>query len=94
MKGNQDKERFYMLKNLLLLGILTWVTTTYAKTVVSHETMSDAESFKVEGATHEPEAKRSLAGSKIKKKKPEAHKEVPTESTDSDSEVRYWQYSE
>jgi hypothetical protein len=85
-----------MVKNLFLLGLLTWVSMTYAKTPVAHETMSDAESFRVEKAAPEHEAKRSVAGSKIKKKtESKGHGAKTVEPTsESDSEVRYWQYSE
>lgn len=87
-----------MLKNLFLLGLLTAVTFTYARPDFSihHESLADAEAYKVEKPTHEQEATRSLAGSKIKKKKPSEMKDEPTteQPSGSDSEVRYWQYSE
>jgi hypothetical protein len=81
-----------MMKNLFLLGLLTWVSMTYAKPVVVHETVSEADSYKVEKAEPEHSAKRSVAGSKIKKKPSDAKTEEKVETTD--SEVRYWQYSE
>jgi hypothetical protein len=93
----RDKGRFYMIKNLLVLCLFTWVCFAYAKDhSIAHDSMADAEAFKVEKPTPEQEAKRSLAGSKIKKKKnqvqtDEGIKDMPS---DSDSEVRYWQYSE
>ncbi len=85
-----------MVKNLFLLGLLTWVTLSYAKDPIARESMVDAEAYKVEKPSHEQEATRAVAGSKIKKQKKEtagdgAEKREPTES---DSEVRYWQYSE
>lgn len=87
-----------MLKNLFLLGLLTWVTLSYAKEPsVAKESMGDAEAFKVEKPTHEQEAARGVAGSKIKRhKKVEAKGDgaEAREPSDSDSEVRYWQYSE
>jgi hypothetical protein len=86
--------KVFMLKNLFLLGLLTWVSMTYAKTPVTHETMADAESFKVEKPVEQHEAKRSLAGSKIKKGDKKMEKTPAPESSESDSEVRYWQYSE
>lgn len=84
-----------MIKNILLLGLLTWVTISFAKQPVVHESIAEAESFKVEKPVEEQEAQRSLAGSKIKKQKKfqdDAQNVVPT--SESDSEVRYWQYSE
>jgi hypothetical protein len=86
-----------MLKNLFLLGLLTWVTLSYARPDYSihHESLADAEAYKVEKPVHEQEAKRGVAGSKIKKKKPSDMKDEPsTESSETGSEVRYWQYSE
>lgn len=84
-----------MVKNLILLGLLTWVSFSYAKHPVAQESMGDAESYKVEKPVEEHEAQRSVAGARIKKQK-KVHKEsVEREPTsESDSEVRYWQYSE
>ena len=79
----------FMMKNIILLACLSWVGLTYAKHPIEVESMSDSEHFKVEKAVKETEATRSVAGDKIKKP---AKVEAPTE--DSDSEVRYWQYSE
>lgn len=84
-----------MIKNLILLGLLAWMTTVHAKVV--QDTMADAEAYKVEKPSHEQEAKRSLAGGKIKKKRgvPEAQEAMPSEpASEPDSEVRYWKYSE
>jgi hypothetical protein len=83
-----------MLKNVFLLGLLTWVSFTYAKTPVMNESMVDAESYKVEKAAPEQEAQRSVAGAKIKKKKTVVKGDGPEKSESTDSEVRYWQYSE
>lgn len=85
-----------MMKNLFLLGLLTWVTMTYAKEAhVARETIGDAETYKVEKPSHEHEAKRGVAGSKIKKQKQEQKGDgAEREPSESDSEVRYWQYSE
>ncbi len=79
-------EEIFMMKSLILLAALSWVTFSYA-TPVAQENMKDVESFKVEKPVEE--RKREVAG--IKKKQVEK-----TESTESesDSEVRYWQYSE
>ncbi len=89
-----------MFKNLILLVVLTWVSLSYAKDrdhSIVHDSIADAESYKVEKPSPEQEAQRSLAGSKIKKKKgvvsgDEPKVEEPTSGPD--SEVRYWQYSE
>lgn len=87
-----------MVKNLFLLGLLTWVTLSYAKEPsVVRETMNDAETFKVEKPSHEQDATRAIAGSKIKKQKQADQKgdgAPAREPSESDSEVRYWQYSE
>ena len=86
-----------MLKNLILLVVLTWVSLSHAKKdpTIAHDSMSDAEAYKVERPVEEQEAKRSVAGSKIKKQSSVPNRESKKEETNSpDSEVRYWQYSE
>ena len=87
-----------MVKNLFLLGLLTWVTLSYAKEpMVARESIDDAKAFKVEKPAHEQEATRAVAGSKIKKQKQSESKgdgAPEREPSESDSEVRYWQYSE
>jgi hypothetical protein len=80
-------EEIFMMKSLILLAALSWVTFSYA-TPVAQENMKDVESFKVEKP--EQDVKREVAG--IKKKKEVEKSESPNEETD--SEVRYWQYSE
>ncbi len=85
-----------MVKNLILLGLLSWVSFSYAKdTIIVHDSMADAEAYKVEKPSPEQEATRAVAGGKIKKNK----SKVPTEEgmkeeSSEDSEVQYWQYSE
>ncbi len=79
-----------MMKSLILLAALSWVTFSYA-TPVAQENMKDVETFKVEKP--EQEVKREVAGGKFKKKEVEKT-ESPSEESESDSEVRYWQYSE
>ena len=66
-----------MIKNLLLLGVLTWVSFSYARSddFVARDSISEAESYKVEKAVEEQEAQRSVAGSKIKKKSKGEHRE-------------------
>jgi hypothetical protein len=88
-----------MLKNLLILGLMTWMSLSYAKgDAVVRDSIGDAESYKVEKPVTEQEAKRSLAGSKIKKKKvSEVQGDAPQkneEESQLDTEIRYWQYSE
>jgi hypothetical protein len=86
-----------MVKNFILLGILSWVSFSYAKDMdhsIVHDSMADAEAYKIEKPTPEQEATRAVAGGKIKKKQ-EVKGDTPTRSEPSeDSEVRYWQYSE
>lgn len=86
-----------MVKNLFLLVLLTWVSIVYARPFVVQESMGEAESFKVEKAVEQQQAQRAVAGDKIKKKRSGqlGAEEVPKEFKDeSDSEVRYWEYSE
>lgn len=89
-----------MLKNLILLGLLSWMSFSFAKDVnhpVVHDSMAEAHAYKVGKPSPEQEATRAVAGGKIKKQTVK----VPTEegmktetNSESDSEVRYWQYSE
>jgi hypothetical protein len=79
-----------MMKNLILLAALAWVSFTYAKTEVVQENMKDVESFRVEKP--EQDVKREVAGGKFKKKEVKKT-DSPSEESE-DSEVRYWQYSE
>ncbi len=81
----------HMMKSLILLAALSWVTFSYA-TPVAQENMKDVESFKVEKS--EQEVKREVAGGKFKKKEAPKSDESTESDSDSDSEVRYWQYSE
>lgn len=88
-----------MVKNLFLFVLFTWVGQTYAKSTIVQHSMTDAESYKVEKSKPEQEATRAVAGSKIKKKKEVVQDDRPSkveeeETSGSDSEVRYWQYSE
>jgi hypothetical protein len=85
-------EEDYM-KNLVLLGFLTFVSLGYAKDPVEHESLHEAEGYKVEKAVKEKAAGRTFAGDKAKKDAPEEapKDEIPTSE---DSEVRYWRYSE
>lgn len=78
-----------MMKNLILLAALAWVSFSYASPEVAREDMKDVETFRVEKP--EQEVKREVAGGKQKK---DVEKTESSEDSDSDSEVRYWQYSE
>jgi hypothetical protein len=84
-------EGIFMMKNLILLAALAWVSTSYAKPVVVQESMKDVDGFKVEKPVEE--RKREVAGGKFNKKKA-AEKAEESSDSDVDSEVRYWQYSE
>ena len=60
------------MKNIILLGLLTFVTLSYAKEPIEKEsikaeTMDEAASFKVEKAVKEKSAGRAFAGAKAKK---------------------------
>ncbi len=84
-----------MLKNVCLIVALTWMSYANAKAPVVHETMSDSESFKIDKPVAEQDAQRSVAGERIKKKKAGDVDSFKEETKgDSDSEVRYWRYSE
>jgi hypothetical protein len=86
-----------MMKNLFLLALLAWVSFSHAEHHgIARGSLHEAESYKVEKPVVEQDAQRSVAGEKLKKKKKfEDHPEKEiTPTGDSDSEVRYWQYSE
>lgn len=87
-----------MFKNLILLGLLSWMGFSYARPdySIARDSMTDAESYKVEKPVEEQEAGRAVAGAKIKKKKSAVKGDEPAkeEISETDSEVRYWQYSE
>ncbi len=95
-----------MMKNLFILALFTWVGLTHA--YVAKESLSDAEGYQLQKVESEPEAQRSVAGSKIKKQRlnrndapsnsvspvpPAADSSAIVEESEG-SEVRYWQYSE
>lgn len=86
-----------MVKNFILLGLLTWVSFSYAKDSdrsIVHDSMEGARAYKLEKAKPEQEATRAVAGGKIKKKNKVVTEEGLKEEEPTDSEVRYWQYSE
>jgi hypothetical protein len=86
-----------MIKNILILALLTWISFSYARKdhPIARDTTSDADSFKIEKPVEQQDAQRSVAGAKIKKKaKNEAAKDEIKNPKESDSELRYWQYSE
>lgn len=81
------------MKNIFLLGLLVFVTVSYAKEPIEKESMEQAEGFKVEKAVKEKSAARAFAGAKAKRDvdgAPSAEEGPMTE----DSEVQYWQYQE
>ncbi len=75
-----------MAKNIVFLGLLVWVANSMAHEVKKPE-LSEVETYKVEKPVKEKEG-RTLAG---EKKKAEWRRDAKSES---DSEVRYWQYQE
>jgi hypothetical protein len=87
-----------MMKNLMVLALLAWVSLSYARpdSTLQRESLKEAEAYKVEQPVPAQQATRGVAGSKIKKKKDEIKTEEPSREgpRDADSEVRYWQYSE
>jgi hypothetical protein len=84
-----------MLKNIIVLVFLSWVTLSYAAHPIAKEHMGDAESFKVESAVEEQDPQRSVAGEKIKKQKKVKDQNWEEQARpESDSAVRYWKYSE
>lgn len=84
------------MKNIFLLAALTFLTFTMAsaKEAIEHESIEEAENFKIEKAVKEKSAGRAFAGSKAKKETPES--ELKTEETLSseDSDLNYLLYSE
>lgn len=46
------------MKNLILLGLFTFITLAYAKEPIESESLADAEAFKVEKAVKEKSADR------------------------------------
>jgi anionic cell wall polymer biosynthesis LytR-Cps2A-Psr (LCP) family protein len=85
-----------LMKNLILLAFLTWVTVAYAAGPVAQETLHDAESYKVEKPVQEQDAQRSLAGSKSKKKKKDFSGETLKQETpgEEETEIKFWKYTE
>lgn len=83
-----------MFKNLMLLGLLSWISVSEAKgPAIAKENLNESESYKIEEPVSEQKPERSVAGAKKKKgKEVEFHKNE--NATESDSDVRYWQYSE
>lgn len=80
------------MKNMLILGFLTFITLAYAKEPIEKDSMDAAHSYRVEKPVKEHAPGRAFAGSKAKKEVPEdAKEEMPTTE---DSEVRYWRYQE
>lgn len=85
-----------MIKNILILALLTWVSFSYARKnhPIVNDSISEADSYRVEKPVKEQDAQRGVAGSKIKKKPKFSEEEATTAPKESDSELRYWQYSE
>ena len=81
------------MKNIIILGFLTFVTLSYASEPIEKESMESEEKFKVEKAVKETKAARAFAGSKAKKGVDETAPSDEGSKTE-DSEVQYWQYQE
>ena len=64
------------MKNMIILGFLTFVTLSYASEPIEKESMESEENFKVEKAVKEKTAGRAFAGAKAKKETNEIGKEV------------------
>jgi len=84
------------MKNIFLLTLLIFVTLTLAsaKEPIEHESIDEAENFKIEKAVKEKSAGRAFAGNKAKK-------EVQSDDTKSeeipsseDPDINFWRYSE
>lgn len=88
------------MKQLIILSFfIFFAVTAQAMHPVVQESVSEAQSFKVEGASPEKEAIRDVAGESFSRRRrphQSAPKKmiVPETSEKSDSEVQYWQYSE
>ena len=85
-----------MMKNILILVVFAFITSAYAKHPVVQETLSDAESFKLESAKPEKKDGRDIAGEGFKRPHHRVQRDLsaPAPTSESDSELRYWQYSE
>lgn len=81
------------MKNIFLLGLLVFVTLSYAKEPIEKESMEEAEGFKVERAVKEKSAGRAFAGAKAKRDV-DSEAKVGDGPMTEDSEVQYWQYQE
>ena len=82
------------MKNVILLGLLTMISLSYAKEPIEQESMEEAEKFKIEKAVKEKTAGRTFAGDKAKKEVPGSEVSKDEIVTGDDSEVRFWRYSE
>jgi len=84
------------MKNLFLLTALISVTLTLAsaKEPIEHESIQDAENFKIEKAVKEKSAGRAFAGNKAKKEAPLEESKMEESPSSDDSDINYWRYSE
>jgi hypothetical protein len=84
------------MKNIFLLAALTFLTFTLAsaKEAIEHESIEEAENFKIEKAVKEKSAGRAFAGSKAKKETPESELKAEETLSSEDSELNYWRFSE
>jgi hypothetical protein len=84
------------MKNIFLLAALTSLTFTMAsaKEAIEHESIEEAENFKIEKAVKEKSAGRAFAGSKAKKETPESELKAEEILSSEDSDLNYLLYSE
>jgi hypothetical protein len=83
------------MKKLIVLMFFTLISLAHAKITVETDSLADAEGFKVDKAVKEKSAERSFAGGKAKKESAPSQLIFKEDvSEDSDSEVRFWEYSE
>ena len=83
-----------MIKNLVFLLFISIMALVHAKGPVKEETISEAESYKLDSGKKERPAERAFAGAKAKKDSPENGENKEEIRTDEDSDVRFWRYSE
>ena len=85
------------MRNFLVLLVFVFMTSAwaYAKHPVVQETLTDAESFKLQQAEPEKKEGRDIAGDGYKPRhRVQRDLSAPAPSESSDSELHYWQYSE
>lgn len=87
------------MKKLFILALfITVAANAEARHPVIQESVSEAQSFRFEGAQPEKDAVRDVAGEGFKRPHYRVQRDLsapaPETTEKSDSEVHYWQYSE